>query len=121
MCYAQAERGMNKESVKPPLLEFLEAQYRTILDDTSGSAADYIPELAIVNPDKLGIALTTVDGVTYAVSDCSVDFTIQSISKAFVYSLAIERMGSDGVLKKIGVEPSGEAFNSNGQFRCYKL
>ena len=103
---------MKKDPIKSPILGFLETHYRSILADTSGSPADYIPELAIVNPDQFGIALTTVDGVTHSVGDCSVEFTIQSISKAFVYSLAVEKIGSDGVFKKIGVEPSGEAFNS---------
>jgi len=103
---------MEKHSLISPLLEFIETQHKSILADTSGAPADYIPELAIVNPDQFGIALTTVDGITHAVGDCSVEFTIQSISKAFVYCLAIERMGADRVFKKIGVEPSGEAFNS---------
>ncbi|MAH83844.1 MAG: hypothetical protein CBB68_05710 [Rhodospirillaceae bacterium TMED8] len=62
-----------------------------------------MPELAIVKPDQFGIALTTVDGITHAVGDCSIEFTIQSISKAFVYSLAIEKMGADRVLKKLGL------------------
>ena len=105
-------RRMEKHSPNSPLLEFIETQHKSILADTSGAPADYIPELAIVNPDQFGIALTTVDGVTHAVGDCAVEFTIQSISKAFVYCLAIERMGADYVFKKIGVEPSGEAFNS---------
>ena len=103
---------MVKHSPNSPLLEFIETQHKSILADTSGAPADYIPELAIVNPDQFGIALSTVDGITHAVGDCSVEFTIQSISKAFVYCLAIERMGADYVFKKIGVEPSGEAFNS---------
>ena len=103
---------MNKNLTKPPLLEFLEKIHQSVSVYTSGSPADYIPELAIVNPDQFGIALTTVDGITHSVGDSSVEFTIQSISKAFVYSLAIEKLGSDEVLKKIGVEPSGEAFNS---------
>ena len=96
---------MEKHSLISPLLEFIETQHKSILADTSGAPADYIPELAIVNPDQFGIALTTVDGITHAVGDCSVEFTIQSISKAFVYCLAIERMGADRVFKKIGVEP----------------
>jgi glutaminase A len=53
-----------------------------------------------------------VDGQIYSTGDDDVEFSIQSISKAFVYALAIEDAGLDKVLEKIGVEPSGDAFNS---------
>jgi hypothetical protein len=63
-------------------------------------------------PIHLGIALAMIDGHVYEVGDSAVPFTIQSISKAFVFAFALETLGADRVESKIGVEPSGEAFNS---------
>ena len=102
---------MEKNDV-PALKSFLSQAYQNIFDDKSGAPAGYIPELAIVNPEQFGIAITTSDGFTIEVGDSSTEFTIQSISKAFVYSLALESLGTEKVLKTIGIEPSGEAFNS---------
>jgi glutaminase len=79
--------------------------------DSSGTTAGYIPELANVAPDRFGVCLSTIDGVTYGAGDTDVSFSIQSISKAFVYALAIAEHGVDSVLRSVGVEPSGEAFN----------
>ena len=86
--------------------------YRDYRGNVSGNVATYIPELAKVNPALFGIALATADGEIYEVGDSRQLFTIQSISKPFVYALALEDNGVEQVLKKIGVEPSGEAFNS---------
>lgn len=79
--------------------------------DNPGAPADYIPELADADPDRLGVCLSTIDGVVYGAGDADVPFTIQSISKAFVYALVLAEHGLDEVLRKVGVEPSGEAFN----------
>jgi glutaminase len=72
----------------------------------------HIPELARVDPDQFGIALVMVDGHVYEVGDASNLFTIQSISKPLVYGLAPHDHGHDAVLARIGVEPSGDAFNA---------
>ena len=80
--------------------------------DFSGAVADYIPELSKANPAHFGIALATIDGHVYEAGDCAVEFTIQSISKAFVFALALELVGAERVEATVGVEPSGEAFNS---------
>ena len=77
-----------------------------------GRLANYIPELAKADPDWFGICVVTVDGQVYEVGDYEQLFTIQSISKAFVYGLALEEHGRDYVLKRVGVEPTGDAFNS---------
>jgi glutaminase len=74
--------------------------------------ADYIPELTNADPAHFGISLATIDGYVYEIGDSAVPFTIQSISKAFVFALALETLGADRVEAVIGVEPSGEAFNS---------
>lgn len=78
----------------------------------SGALADYIPELAKADPDWFGLSLCTIDGSLYGTGDHDRRFTIQSISKPFVYALALEDNGADTVLARIGVEPSGDAFNS---------
>ncbi|MEV0946437.1 glutaminase A [Rhodococcus sp. NPDC049939] len=83
---------------------------RTV-DNRDGALADYIPELAAVEPDSFGICVATVDGHVYEVGDTRVPFTIQSISKPFTYALALADHGSDAIAAKIDVEPSGEAFN----------
>lgn len=77
-----------------------------------GAVADYIPELAKANPDWFGISVITADGHVYSVGDSEQTFTIQSISKAFTYGMILDEHGIEKVEKRIGVEPSGEAFNS---------
>lgn len=84
-------------------------KYKPLKD---GRLANYIPELAKANPDWFGICMVTADGQIYSVGDYEQLFTIQSISKAFVYGLALEEHGRDYVLKRVGVEPTGDAFNS---------
>ncbi|MFT4089059.1 MAG: glutaminase, partial [Gordonia sp. (in: high G+C Gram-positive bacteria)] len=71
----------------------------------------YIPELRDADPDRLAIALCMSDGTLYSQGDSDVAFTIQSISKPFVYALALADRGFDAVLEKVCVEPSGDAFN----------
>jgi glutaminase len=86
-----------------------------ILDEhrpvTDGTLADYIPELTRVDPDGFGLSLSSADGHVYECGDAGVEFTIQSISKPFTYALALDRIGQAAVDAKMGVEPSGEAFN----------
>ncbi len=77
-----------------------------------GALANYIPELTKADPARFGIALATADGRVYEVGDSQTLFTIQSISKPLVYGLALEDNGSQEVLRRVGVEPTGEAFNS---------
>jgi glutaminase len=78
---------------------------------TDGALADYIPELAAVDPDGFGLSLSSADGYVYESGDTGVEFTIQSISKPFTYALALHTIGQAAVDARIGVEPSGEAFN----------
>lgn len=80
------------------------------IDD--GTVADYIPELALAKPEWFGICVVTKDGQVFEVGDCDQLFTIQSISKAFVFGLALEDHGRDYVNSKVSVEPTGEAFNA---------
>ncbi|MFM9103208.1 MAG: glutaminase A, partial [Cyanobium sp.] len=92
--------------------ELLEELHQRHRDDRGGAVADYIPELARADPDGFGIALATPDGRVYTVGDTAVPFTIQSISKPFVYGLALDRLFGEQMARKVGVEPSGEAFNA---------
>ena len=90
-------------------LDRLHKKYRECHE---GNVATYIPELGKANPDHFGVAVVGVDGDVYEAGETSAEFTIQSISKAFVFGLAVETHGRDAVLKRVGVEPSGDAFNS---------
>ena len=77
-----------------------------------GAPADYIPELATVDPDRFAIAAETSDGQHLGVGACDQRFTIQSISKLLMYGLALETHGRDVVLARVGVAPTGESFNA---------
>ncbi len=97
--------------MKTPLPDYLAHVIDACDTDNSGRLADYIPELANANPNRLALALSTVDGEVYSVGDDEIEFTIQSMSKPFTYAYALQKLGIDAVLDKVGVEPSGEAFN----------
>lgn len=81
------------------------------IDLRDGALASYIPELANVEPEGFGLAVSSSDGYVYESGDAAVEFTIQSISKPFTYALALDQIGEAAVDARIGVEPSGEAFN----------
>ena len=97
---------------KPPLLRFLDRCHADFSQETGGAVADYIPELGKADPAHFGISLATLDGHVYEVGDSQVPFTIQSMSKAFVFALALDTLGAARVESAIGVEPSGDPFNS---------
>ena len=77
-----------------------------------GTVADYIPELGKADPSWFGIAVATIDGAVHEAGDSRLPFTIQSISKPFVYGMALEDRGRAEVMRRAGVEPTGDAFNS---------
>jgi glutaminase len=95
-----------------PLREVLRDLHARHAPVDEGKVADYIPELAKADRRWFGIAIATTDGQVFEVGDCKQLFTIQSISKPFVYGLALEDHGLEHVLSKVGVEPTGEAFNA---------
>ncbi len=76
-----------------------------------GRVADYIPALARVDPRHFGIAIVTCDGRVAAVGDAGTPFSVQSISKVFTLTLALNKLGSD-LWDRVGREPSGSPFNS---------
>ncbi len=98
--------------MKSPVSEFLQSLHDRHVGDRGGAVADYIPELAAAPDDYFGIAMVTADGAVYEAGDTRVPFTIQSISKPLTYGLAIDEVGEETVRKHIGVEPTGDAFNS---------
>jgi glutaminase len=107
-----ARPGLSGYEPASPLQRFLEQCHEEFRSDASGQVASYIPELTRANPEHFGAAFGTIDGDVYEVGDCAAPFTIQSVSKAFVFALALDTLGDQLVEQAIGVEPSGEAFNS---------
>ncbi|HEY2794110.1 MAG TPA: glutaminase A [Micromonosporaceae bacterium] len=95
-----------------PIPDLLAALQTGLLATDEGTVASYIPELAHADRSWFGIALATLDGHVYAAGDAATPFTIQSVSKPFVYALALADNGLDEVIKWVGVEPSGDAFNA---------
>ena len=92
------------------LLEDILAQVRPLIGQ--GKVADYIPALAEVPADKLGIAVCTVDGETYQAGDADERFSIQSISKVLSLTVALSRYAESDIWARVGKEPSGQPFNS---------
>jgi glutaminase len=86
--------------------------YEKFKNDPGGKNADYIPYLAQVDSKLFGIAIVTTDNQELSMGDLKYSFSIQSISKVFSQALAMEELGADKVLQKVGNEPTGRAFNS---------
>ena len=80
--------------------------------ERSGKPADYIPALAEVDPELFAVSVCTVDGECFSAGDCEQLFSIQSVSKPFLYAQALSRLGENRVMEKVGVEPTGYSFNS---------
>jgi glutaminase len=98
--------------MKSPVSQIIKTLHERYASLQEGAVADYIPELSKVDPKLFGICIATRDGHLYEVGDTRHKFTIQSISKALSYGLALEDRGEEHVLSRIGVEPSGDAFNA---------
>ena len=102
--------------------------FRTILEEiyseakalpAIGTVASTIPELAKINPNKFGIHLTTIDGQDFCIGDSEEKFSIQSVSKALTVAYAFSILG-EKVWERVGVEPSGNPFNSLVQLEYEK-
>ena len=102
------------QSIDPPdeLLALLQRVHGRCSAHGDGTVATYIPELAKAQPDRFGLAATTVGGEQVVVGDADVTFTLQSVCKPFLYACALARHGRGGVHRYVGVEPSGDAFNA---------
>ncbi len=102
----------------------LQAVVEAVLADAEiyrghGDVAHYIPALSKVDPNKLGIALALEDGRTFCAGDADEPFSIQSISKVFTLSLALQHVGP-ALWNHVGREPSGSPFNSIVQLEAEK-
>jgi glutaminase len=86
--------------------------YDRFKTDDSGTVADYIPALAAMPPDRFGISVVGVDGATYGIGDTQVEFSIQSVSKPFVFALICQTIGEDAAREKLGANNTGLPFNS---------
>jgi len=100
------------------LLEQILAQVRPLIGQ--GKVADYIPALATVDPNNLGIAVCTVDGQQFYAGDANTRFSIQSISKVLSLTLALSRYEEHEIWQRVGKEPSGQPFNSLVQLELEK-
>jgi glutaminase len=101
-----------RAAITSPIQDYLQELHNRHNSLCDGQVATYIPDLAKANPDWFGICLVTTEGHIYEVGDSQQHFTIQSISKPFVYGLALEDNNRAEVMKKISVEPTGDAFNA---------
>jgi glutaminase len=100
------------QPVDGPIENVLQELHARLHRVTDGSIASYIPELARARPEWFGLSIATLDGHIYGVGDWDLQFTIQSVSKPFVYALALADRGVDAVHNCVGVEPTGDSFNS---------
>lgn len=99
---------MSKENIEAVLTE----AYNKFVNVKEGANADYIKELANVDPKIFGISIVTTDGQVYTKGDISSMVSIQSVSKAFVAAQVIEESGHQAMQDKIGVDATGLRFNS---------
>ena len=91
------------------MLEAILAEIRPLIG--RGKVADYIPALASVSGDKLGIAISTVDGQHFAAGDAHERFSIQSISKVLSLVVAMNHYQEEEIWLRVGKDPSGQPFN----------
>lgn len=110
------------------VLQHMQKDYQLILDQLAteilaihddGVVAQYIPELASVSPEKFGVHLCALDGNEFGVGDNDEKFSIQSIVKVLSLTLAFQQLG-ETLWNRVGVEPSGSAFNSLWQLEYEK-
>src|SRR6185437_8569251 len=90
----------------------LDNAYSKVVKMSGGKNADYIPALAKVDSKIFGIALVTTDGRVYTTGDVKSEVSIQSISKVFTLALVMDQQSPDAVEKNVGVDATGQAFNS---------
>ncbi len=101
--------------VLPPpseVQQLVDETYQRHREEVAGSVADYIPALGRVSPDLFGICVAGVAGRVYSVGDAEVPFTIQSVSKPFMFALVCDLVGVDVAREKLGANATGLPFNS---------
>ncbi|MFE7629005.1 glutaminase A [Kocuria sp. NPDC057446] len=105
---ARAETGLFGPSA---VTEYLEQVVEQLRDVRGGEPSSSIPALAGADTERFGIVIATADGHVYEAGSTRDEFSIQSISKAFTYALALSDLGAEAVHAKMDVEPSGDAYN----------
>lgn len=100
---------MEREEIQKIVEQAIQDGKNTLYE---GKVASYIPELAKANSSNLGVCIETKEGEIYASGDYSIPFTVQSISKTFSLILALQTAGYEKVFSKIGMEPTGDRFDS---------
>src|SRR4051812_14219768 len=108
----RAQNGQSNTLTKANIQAALDAAYNKFKDLQEGKNADYIKELATVDPNIFGIALVTTDGQVYTKGDIQSMVSIQSVSKVFTMAKVIDEQGAQAVQDKIGVDATGMRFNS---------
>jgi glutaminase len=98
----------------------LHAAHESLKDVEEGKNADYIPALAEVDPNLFGISLVTTDGQVFSEGDVESLFSIQSISKVFTLALVLQESGEQAVEDNVGVDATGQVFNSIDAIEQYK-
>lgn len=109
---AQAAVSTGRLPADEAVRSALEGVHRRFREDRGGKVADYIPVLAEADPELFGIALAHVGGSVHAVGDAEHRFSIQSVSKAFVFALVDQELGHHEVRRRVGVNSTGLPFNS---------
>src|SRR5262245_17582301 len=104
----------------PAYQDAVNAAYAKFKDTHEGKNADYIPALAEVDTNIYGVALITVDGKVYSTCDLTSEVSIQSISKVFTMALVMQEQGPDAIANNMGVDATGQVFNSIVAVEQYK-
>ena len=103
-----------------PVADAVNKAYASLKNLHEGSNADYIPALAKVDPNLFGIAVVTADGRVYTAGDVKTEVSIQSISKVFTMARVFQDTGEAAVRDSVGVDSTGQAFNSIVAIEQYK-
>jgi glutaminase len=101
-----------KQDHSSEIQKIIDSIYEKYKDVDDGTVATYIPELGKADPAHFAICLATADGRLFRAGDCYQEYTIQSMCKPLAFQMALEQYGLEETLKHVGVEPSGDAFNS---------
>lgn len=105
-------KDVNVPLTEGTIKKVLDEAYQKFKDDNGGKNADYIKELAVVDPKIFGISIVTADGKVYETGDTTALVSIQSISKVFTAAKVMQEHGADFLQDKIGVNATGLPFNS---------
>src|SRR5215813_244732 len=116
----KAPKGAPAAAPAAPFQDAVNAAYAKFKDTHEGKNADYIPALAKVDPNVYGVALITTDGKVYSTGDLTTQVSIQSISKVFTMARVIEEQGADAIENNMGVDATGQVFNSIVAVEQYK-